>query len=131
MRIVCPGCTAAYEVPIALLKPGQAVRCARCAREWTPPFEAPEPLPPQAEPEPPPAPVPSVDIEPREEPRLVPSRPAAPPRGRNTALRLAWVASVAVLGLLVWGAYVERAAIMQLWPASIRLYGALGLLGNH
>lgn len=36
MRIVCPGCEAAYEVPEAMLSPGRAVRCARCGRDWVP-----------------------------------------------------------------------------------------------
>lgn len=36
MRIVCPGCEAAYEVPEAMLSPGRTVRCARCGRGWIP-----------------------------------------------------------------------------------------------
>ncbi|SUE62511.1 zinc-ribbon domain-containing protein [Roseomonas gilardii] len=36
MRIVCPGCEAAYEVPEAMLSPGRTVRCARCGRDWLP-----------------------------------------------------------------------------------------------
>jgi predicted Zn finger-like uncharacterized protein len=36
MRIVCPGCEAAYEVPEAMLSPGRTVRCARCGRDWVP-----------------------------------------------------------------------------------------------
>lgn len=46
MRIVCPFCDAAYEVPRSLLRDdGQMVRCARCDKEW-----APEPAPPAAAP---------------------------------------------------------------------------------
>lgn len=37
MRIVCPFCDAAYEVPRSLLRgDGQMVRCARCDKEWVP-----------------------------------------------------------------------------------------------
>ena len=36
MRIVCPTCSAAYEVPDSLLGTGRPVRCARCTREWVP-----------------------------------------------------------------------------------------------
>ncbi len=37
MRIVCPNCAAAYDVPDQVLAgPPRAFRCARCAREWTP-----------------------------------------------------------------------------------------------
>lgn len=42
MRIVCPSCSAAFEVPKTRLAPGQAVRCARCGTDWTP-LAAPEP----------------------------------------------------------------------------------------
>jgi predicted Zn finger-like uncharacterized protein len=34
MRIDCPACAAAYNVPDALLVPGRAVRCLRCGTEW-------------------------------------------------------------------------------------------------
>jgi hypothetical protein len=43
-------------------------------------------------------------------------------------LRLAWAASVLILVLLAWAAYGWRAEIMHAWPASERLYAALGLL---
>jgi predicted Zn finger-like uncharacterized protein len=35
MRIVCPSCSAAYDVPDALLRGRRTVRCAACAREWS------------------------------------------------------------------------------------------------
>ncbi len=37
MRIVCPTCSAAYEVPDRMLGTGKKLRCARCANEWVPP----------------------------------------------------------------------------------------------
>ena len=36
MRIACPKCNAAYDVPPAQLAPGRTVRCARCTETWTP-----------------------------------------------------------------------------------------------
>jgi predicted Zn finger-like uncharacterized protein len=36
MRIVCPACTASYDVPDAMLGAGRSVRCVRCLREWLP-----------------------------------------------------------------------------------------------
>lgn len=137
MRIVCPACTATYEVPIALLKPGQPVRCARCTKEWVPPVEAEEAPPAPPEPQAPdPAPTithePSVQLERATTRRVSPSRlPGAPPTPRASALRLAWVASFLVLGALLWGAYSQRAAIMHGWPPSIRVYAALGLAGER
>ncbi|MFC7608495.1 MJ0042-type zinc finger domain-containing protein [Teichococcus aestuarii] len=47
MRLECPACAAAYDVPDALLAPGRAVRCVRCAQSWVPlpaRLEAPPPL---------------------------------------------------------------------------------------
>lgn len=41
MRIVCPSCQAAYEVPEKLLGgPPKRVRCARCGELWLPQAEA-------------------------------------------------------------------------------------------
>src|SRR5262249_11997962 len=52
MRIICPSCSATYDVPDSLVTPGRIVRCARCGQEWSP-VQAP-PEPPPAPPEPPP-----------------------------------------------------------------------------
>jgi predicted Zn finger-like uncharacterized protein len=134
MQIVCPACTAAYEVPPTRLKPGQAVRCARCAREWVPSPDAPEaPMDAPVEAKPaaaaaplPPPPEPEV-IPPAPRPRML--RPST--SRANVVLLLAWAASIVAVLLLAWGAYAERSAIMRAWPPSIRLYAALGLTGDH
>ncbi len=78
------------------------------------------------DPEPPPAPL-------RE------ARPAREPAARQAAetedrgdratrllVGLGWLGTVAVLAGLVWAGYHFRADIMQAWPASERLYAALG-----
>ena len=131
MQIVCPTCAAAYEVPMTLLKPGKAVRCARCAGEWVPSLAASDaPMEAQAQAASVAAPasefVPEVNRPSRRPPtpRPFPARP-------NMALRIAWAASVVVVLLLGWGAYAERTTIMQIWPPSIRLYAAFGLTGGH
>lgn len=57
MRIVCPSCQAAYEVPDKLLSSGpRKVRCAKCGGDWMAEAE-PEPAPAtgEAEPDMPPA----------------------------------------------------------------------------
>ncbi len=156
MRIVCPSCQAAYEVPDAILAAGpKLVRCARCGTEWTPPPLAapiapegavPEPAAPEpaaraaAEPEagPPPA---------RAEPRLSSFRqrppPVAdlPPTGAADhgvppeparppplyAAILGWVLSVALLAGLGWAAVTWRVSVMAAWPPSERVYTAVGL----
>lgn len=124
MRIVCPTCTAAYEVPPTLLRPGQVVRCARCTGEWAPQIDTIAPPPGQArdtELGPPRAPSPPV------RPRPVPVRPAPVPARGTAAVRIAWCASLVILAALLWGAYSQRDFVMQAWPPSVRLYAALGL----
>jgi predicted Zn finger-like uncharacterized protein len=131
MQIVCPACAAAYEVPMTLLRPGKAVRCARCAGEWVPsPAASDGPMDALAQTASAAAPasefVPEVNRPSRRPPtpRPLPARP-------NVALRIAWAASVVVVLLLGWAAYAERTVIMQAWPPSIRLYAALGLAAGH
>jgi len=128
MQIICPTCAATYEVPMTLLKPGKAVRCARCAGEWVPSSAASDVLMDAQAQAASAAPefVPEVNRPSRRPPppRPLPARP-------NMALRVAWAASVVVVLLLGWGAYAERTMIMQAWPPSIRLYAALGLATGH
>lgn len=87
MRIACPDCNAAYDVPPAQLAPGRLTRCARCGAVWAPvatedasppiPAEVIEPRPPTIPtPEPPPlprGPLPEPVPEPAPEPAAVPS----------------------------------------------------------
>jgi predicted Zn finger-like uncharacterized protein len=128
MRIVCPICSATYEVRDTLLVPGRTVRCARCGEQW--------------------AAVPASGAAPREAsdeqrgsgtplersagtPPLtamdrLASQPAALPNA-NVRLRAAWAASIAVLLLCGLGAIAWRADLMRAWPPSTRLYDAIGL----
>jgi predicted Zn finger-like uncharacterized protein len=142
MRIVCPFCSAAYDVPEDLLAGREAVRCARCAREWQPPL-----------PEPAAAPAPELAVITRLDPPSPPPRltvegmppmrgrgmagsdwaidrlmaaPQAPPRGR-VALAAAWAASVVIVLAFLGAGYVWRSDIMAAWPPSTRLYAAFGL----
>lgn len=60
MRIQCPDCAAAYEVPEAMLVPGRPVRCARCGQRWQP-LATGRPAPAATAPDDP-GPAPSADI---------------------------------------------------------------------
>jgi len=140
MRIVCPACTAAYEVPPTLLKPGQVVRCARCAREWVPSpaaleaqMEASAEANPTVAPVAEPAAEPTTRGTPDFDVSAIRRTLSAPPpeRPRSVAPRLAWAASIVAVLLLGWGAYAGRSAIMHAWPPSIRLYAALGLTADR
>ncbi len=142
MRIVCPNCRAAYEVPEPLLAGGKAVRCARCGTEWAPmPAAAPPPAsPPQPQP---PPPSPESDNRLRAEPRLSAYRPRSvdsaddarlPPRDdeieqvpRRRGALVAWLVSLLILALLIWAAFAFRSQVMGAWPPSERLFAALGL----
>jgi len=143
MRIVCPSCSAAYDVPDSLLTAGRVVRCARCGGEWSPITEviAEED---RETPSTPMAASPQADY-----PVLVASAPQrfgsreSAPTPRQSAmdwlaahpvmmrsrwsLRVAWVASVLLLVTAIWGAYAWRSQIMEAWPPSTRAYTAFGL----
>ena len=133
MRIVCPSCSAAYEVPDSLVTPGRVVRCARCGDKWMP-VEAPV-----AAAEAPPVPEPAAEEAvaqtvavsvPRQSAmdRLA-AHPARPkPR---VGLRLAWAASLVALAVAVWAAYAWRSPIMAAWPPSARAYSVLGVAAKQ
>lgn len=140
MRIVCPTCQAAYEVPEKLLSgTPRKVRCARCGNTWLPEAAAPPPAaPPDAmadersqPPAPEPAPEPELPpppIVPRAELKLAPPAPEpAPGRGMALLAGLAWLASVAALAGAGWAAFAWRDEIMALWAPSRRFYLLLGL----
>jgi predicted Zn finger-like uncharacterized protein len=128
MQITCPSCEAVYEVPGEKIA-GRQVRCVKCGAQWAPV----PPLPVALETLPEPAPEPPLEPEPEPLP-LLPVIPAplepmvrSEPRHNNSALVLAWIASVMLLGAIVVGAYAGRQDVMRGWPPSERLYGALGL----
>jgi predicted Zn finger-like uncharacterized protein len=137
MRIACPGCSAEYEVPDALLAAGpRLLKCARCATS----FEA---AAPGAGSRPASAPLPaeeraSTDTGDRPPPvRGLPDRaPIDPPLPSRAGaesgpprrlLLAAWGATILAVAAAIWAALAYRAAIMEAWPPATRLYQALGL----
>ena len=143
MRIACPACNAAYQVPDDQLSEGRMVRCARCGTDWAPiePIPATDEEP--ARPEAAAAPVAEArEPEPAPEPRRMaieedipiprpPVLPPPPPKPRVPLLLvLAWVVSLAVVGGAIAGLYAGRERVMRVWPPSIRAYAALGLAGQ-
>ena len=127
MRIECPGCAAAYEVPAAQLGPGRVVRCARCDRQWAPSGLAEPPAI---------AAVRAASTLLRASAIRVPAVPCeisagpVPPHWARPTWGIGWAASVLLLvGLAAGSAHWSR-AIMQGWPPSIRLYAALGAAGQ-
>jgi predicted Zn finger-like uncharacterized protein len=132
MRIICPFCEAAYDVPASLIAARRKLRCARCQGDWVadagiPPEPAEAPPPQVAPPAQPLAiPPPPAAITPPE--RLAPEAEPPPRAGVPATLVLAaWVASFAVLGAAGWAAVNWRQPVMRAWPPSVRLYEILGL----
>lgn len=150
MRVVCPNCAAAYEVPTRLIGAGpRPMRCARCAHVWTPSIQADGPpvySPALRTPAGPVTDVPqSPGVEPtgplpasRPFPKLAPYRargldevpaplPPALPPARGQAAAIGWVFTVVVLAALAGAAWQWRTQVMTAWPPSERVYRALGL----
>ena len=130
MRIVCPGCAAAYEVPANRLSPRKMVRCARCGCEWvavqetdtaeeadpntTLAADAANPAEPDGQRQPALPAITAMD-------RLA---AAEPKQARSPGLLIAWVLTFAALAggaaaLVVW-----RAPVVHAWPAAGRILGA-------
>ncbi len=137
MRLVCPSCEAAYDVPEARLGTGpRRLRCVRCAHEWTvmPPPAAPPLALLQPPPAPPPPPPPRSEPPPPAFPSLMSEarRPLAVPLpdyedeeyepASNRGATVAWIASVLLLVGLVVAAVQFQTEIMRAWPPSQRLY---------
>jgi predicted Zn finger-like uncharacterized protein len=137
MRLACPSCQAAYEVPDVLVgAAGRRMRCVRCATEWIggapvppPPREVEKPAvveraaaPVAASPAGASAARESWSADRRPEPRPAPVR-----RTRGLTVALSWLLTFAVLGTAAAACYKWRAEVMTAWPPSQRVYAALGL----
>ena len=145
MRIVCPTCSAAYDVPDSRITAGRVVRCARCSGEWMPVENAPALAaaePPARDAESPSPEERSVTVTPlvgladtpgaqfAPQPRVsamdrLASHPAGPQS--RLRLRLAWAASLVLLSLGAWSAYGWRSQIVEVWPPSARMYAVFGM----
>jgi predicted Zn finger-like uncharacterized protein len=128
MRIACPACETAYDVPDSVVAAGRVLRCARCRHEWTPSDTAnqkPEPEPDAAEPPAPPEFVAVAPPPPDDPLPFIRAPTMEPPRPRR-AVMAGWVASAAALGLFAWCIIAWRQPIMRHWPPSERLFSALG-----
>ena len=134
MRIVCPSCEATYDVPdVTLGAAGRQVRCARCSTVWQvdpTPAEAIEDRP-EAD-LPPPIAIPRGVSEPDFASQPMSATHRLPTTEKSSggiaALATAWLASLAILGAASWAVVTWRAAIMQAWEPSKRLYQWLGLV---
>jgi predicted Zn finger-like uncharacterized protein len=152
MRIICPACAAAYEVPDRLIGTGRSLRCRSCGHAWRVDPEAgkaesppagtaapPSPVPPSpAPPLPDPGPLPDQPpfaVPPglpgqRRAPQLIDPplpRPEAMPRPTGLALRLAWAASLFVVLAGVAALWLFRTEIAEAWPPAARLYLLFGM----
>lgn len=148
MQVACPKCNARYLVPDDKIGPnGRRVRCVRCDEEWrTEAAPPPSPDVPQAEPAPEApsnsaaaadAETPAAAVPPHVDPpsRANPVRVDPVPRDRSPVpivpkrMRpwLGWL----VLGLwvlaVVAGFFLGSEKIRSVWPASSKIYDAIGM----
>ncbi|SDD16156.1 MJ0042 family finger-like domain-containing protein [Belnapia rosea] len=130
MRIQCPQCQAAYEVPDTLIGAGRLLRCVKCRHEWRegaaaePVPEPPAPAAPSGRAEPAPPPIP---IAPRPPQPIAPPLSAMVPHRGGLALAAAWTASGLLLLGFVAALLLWQAPIVEAWPPAARLYLLLGL----
>ncbi|HVJ52976.1 MAG TPA: DUF3426 domain-containing protein [Aliidongia sp.] len=144
MILSCPACATRYIVdPASLGAGGRKVRCAKCGETWYQEPPPPEPVLALIEPELPsampvtaPAMVGGGTAVPVDEPmptfigaRPLPPRaglPALPKKQRVSGLTLGWAALILFVALVVIGGWLFAPQITHAWPASARLYAALG-----
>jgi predicted Zn finger-like uncharacterized protein len=129
MRIVCPGCAAAYEVPANRLSPRKMVRCARCGCEWVAVQEAEADASDEANPDT------ALAADPAEPGgQRQPALPAItamdrlaaaePKRARSAGLLIAWALTFVILAGGAAAVVVWRAPVVHAWPAAGRILGA-------
>lgn len=127
MQIECPNCNARYLAPDDKIGPnGRKVRCARCSHVWRCPpppapaaagSEAPQAAAPQPEPDR------TVRIDPIPRNRM-PAPPPPPPPKRNVA---GWAFFLVLVCVLAGGFFFGKAKLVELWPASAKLYELAGI----
>ena len=156
MSLVCPNCTARYEVDgTQFPAEGRKVRCKKCGHVWHQAAEAGQAeieetiFNPPPESEPVVAPEPEIDEAEAPQPswraleenaedmadedfRLDEPEISGPAkRGAGTALvMLGWVALVAVILVIGWSAANYRSQIVGIWPQSASLFSRLGMAVN-
>lgn len=132
MIVTCPACTRRYVVdPAALRATGRTVRCARCAHTWhqdPPKGWTPSPPPPPAVFQPPPRRQEDAGAEGMSPLRYHAQLPAIREPEPRWGLPVKIWAGLAVVVVLAGAALVVfREQIVAMWPASERVYAAVGL----
>ena len=139
MKVECPSCAAAFDVPDWMLSGvGRPLKCGMCKTVFPSPVSA-EPAqapPPIQPPEAPPAaeasslPVPPISVGLEDRPNPLVAREQgedAVPAGAARFLKPAWAASIAALVLGGALFFAKKAAIMEAWPLAARFFSALGM----
>jgi len=145
MILDCPSCATRYLVPSEKIGPGgRLVRCGVCRHTWH--QEPAEEVLSEAEPPPRAAEAgpsgtaatpelmgerPASEAPATSELRPIPhgsNLPAFRPRPRRRSPMLGWVVLVLAVAALLYGTYVERARIVELWPPAGRLFMLFGVM---
>jgi predicted Zn finger-like uncharacterized protein len=123
MILTCPNCATQYSVDPDRIGPeGRTVRCKQCAHIWREiPLEQPGTAKNAPQPMAEDVPQPKAEVD---APRR---RRSAPLRERPKRANLAgWVALGALLFAVLGGGWLMRERIVDAWPASARLFAAIG-----
>jgi hypothetical protein len=124
MRIVCPSCDVAYEVPQTVLERRLLLRCARCAHDFRPDWHDPAPVIADDF-------VPVEDAVPEAGGHAAAETFAGVSREERLRVLAAWGASLVVIIIGIWLGIAFRHSVMNAWPPSARLYSALGWRVGH
>lgn len=132
MILTCPNCATRYEADAAKFLPaGRKVRCAKCGHTWHQPAPATE----AGSPTPEPAAAITADVakapEAEKAPEPVSPVRLGPPPVQGPQWRMGplagWVALIALVAILGWGAIVFRQAVATFWPQTATVYSWIGL----
>ncbi|WP_293381406.1 DUF3426 domain-containing protein [Phenylobacterium sp.] len=138
MILTCPECATSYFVDDSRISPkGRTVKCSNCGARWTAlpegavaPAPRPTPAPPPRPAPPPPPVVDELVVEGPETfapPVIERRRPAASAKRPGGGKVWIWVASAAVVAVVIAAAILFRDQVVRLMPASRAAYAGLGV----
>jgi predicted Zn finger-like uncharacterized protein len=138
MRLVCPACETAYDVPETALRAGRAFRCALCRYEWVPvagePVEMGAALPAPLDEAPAPLartpqPMFAADKMGQDkvgQDKIGQDKIAQDRAGPRAEVVAAWFLTLLLLAAGIAESIYWRQSIIRAWPASERAYALLG-----
>ncbi|MZR29959.1 DUF3426 domain-containing protein [Sneathiella litorea] len=128
MILTCSSCGTRYSIDPATIGPeGRAVKCAKCGHKWRelPPEDTPKKVVVDTPPEKPVVEAVSAGPDQGMSIEQMTAAQVAPPSAGNSVKQrrwIAWLLLLLVLVALVFGAYLGRNYVVQIWPGSATAY---------